>query len=105
MDLYAIITGVAGGLCIFLLGMKRMSEGMQAIAGNRLRRMIGAVTDNRFLACGTGTLVTATIQSSSITTVMLVGFVNAGLMTLMQSIGVILGADLGYDYYRLDSLA
>jgi len=90
-----IILGVGGGLGLFLLGMKNMSEGMQAAAGARLRTMIGAVTNNRFLACGVGLFVTCLIQSSSVTTVMLVGFANAGLMTLAQSIGVILGADIG----------
>ena len=90
-----IILRVGGGLGLFLLGMKNMSEGMQAAAGSRLRVMIGAVTNNRFLACGVGLLVTCLIQSSSVTTVMLVGFANAGLMTLAQSIGVILGADIG----------
>ena len=90
-----IIFNVIGGLAIFLLGMHNMSEGMQAIAGKRLRRMISAVTDNRFLACGTGALVTSLIQSSSITAVMAVGFVNAGVMTLIQAIGIILGADIG----------
>ena len=93
------ITGFAfsliGGLGIFLLGMKNMSEGMQAIAGNRLRRMISAVTDNRLMATGTGTLVTCMVQSSSITTVMVVGFVNSGVMKLSQAIGVIMGANIG----------
>ena len=90
-----MVFAVIGGLCLFLMGMKHMSDGMQAIAGRRLRRMISAVTDNRLMACGTGTIITALIQSSSITTVMMVGLVNAGVMTLAQAIGVILGADLG----------
>ena len=94
-SLLGIILNVGGGLGLFLLGMKNMSEGMQAAAGTRLRTMIGAVTNNRFLACGVGLFVTCLIQSSSVTTVMLVGFANAGLMTLAQSIGVILGADIG----------
>lgn len=93
--LFGIVSGVVGGLFIFLLGMKNMSDGMQAIAGARLRKMINAVTDNRLVACGTGVLITSLIQSSSATTVMVVGFVNAGLMTLMQAIGVILGANVG----------
>jgi len=95
VSIFDMISGVFGGLAVFLLGMKYMSDGMQAIAGSRLRRMIAAVTDNRFLACASGATVTAVIQSSSVTTVMLVGMVNAGVMTLMQAIGVILGADLG----------
>ena len=90
-----MIFGVLGGLGIFLLGMKNMSDGMQAVAGNRLRKMINAVTNNRILACGVGTLITCLVQSSSITTVMVVGMVNAGLMNLMQAIGVILGANIG----------
>ncbi len=92
---FDIVTQVAGGLCLFLLGMKHMSEGMQAVAGHRLRRMISAVTDNRFMGLATGAGITALIQSSSVTTVMLVGMVNAGVMTLLQTIGVILGADIG----------
>lgn len=90
-----IIYQVCGGLGIFLLGMKNMSEGMQAVAGERLRKLIGAVTNNRILACSVGLLVTMVIQSSSVTTVMVVGLVNAGLMTLLQAIGVIMGANIG----------
>ncbi|MGH2272042.1 Na/Pi cotransporter family protein [Anaerohalosphaeraceae bacterium U12dextr] len=90
-----ILFVVIGGLGVFLLGMKFMSEGMQAVAGERLRKLIGAVTNNRFLACGVGTAVTSIIQSSSVTTVMVVGMVNAGIMTLKQAIGVIFGANIG----------
>jgi phosphate:Na+ symporter len=90
-----ILFVVIGGLGVFLLGMKFMSEGMQAVAGERLRKLIGAVTNNRFLACGVGTVVTSIIQSSSVTTVMVVGMVNAGIMTLKQAIGVIFGANIG----------
>jgi len=86
---------VVGGLGIFMLGMKYMSEGMQAVAGNSLRRMISLVTNNRFMATGTGTAVTVLVQSSTITTVIVVGLVNAGLMQLHQSVGVILGANIG----------
>ncbi|TWU23600.1 Na/Pi cotransporter family protein [Bythopirellula polymerisocia] len=86
---------VVGGLGIFLLGMKNMSEGLQAIAGSGLRRMISKVTDNRLMAVGVGTLVTMLVQSSSITTVMVVGFVNSGFMNLAQAIGVIMGANIG----------
>jgi phosphate:Na+ symporter len=84
-----------GGLGIFLLGMKHMSEGMQAIAGANLRRMISAVTNNRVMAVGVGTLVTCVVQSSSITTVLVIGSVNSGVMTLAQAIGVIMGANVG----------
>lgn len=86
---------VIGGLGLFLLGMKYLSDGMQAIAGSSLRRLISAVTDNRFLAVGTGVTVTCFLQSSSITTVLVVGFVNSGLMALHQAIGVIMGANIG----------
>lgn len=90
-----LLLTVVGGLGIFLLGMKSMSEGLQAVAGAGLRRMIGAVTENRLMATGVGTLVTCLIQSSSITTVMVVGFVNSGFMTLAQAVGVIMGANIG----------
>ena len=86
---------VIGGLGVFLLGMKNMSDGLQGVAGAGLRRMISAVTDNRLLAAGVGTAVTMMIQSSSITTVMVVGFVNSGFMTLSQAVGVIMGANIG----------
>ncbi len=94
-DYSSLIMTVIGGLGIFLLGMKSMSDGLQAVAGNRLRTMIAAVTNNRFMATGVGTLVTMTLQSSSITTVMVVGFVNSGFMTLAQAVPVIFGANIG----------
>ncbi|MCK5076261.1 MAG: Na/Pi cotransporter family protein [Calditrichia bacterium] len=94
-DVIKMLVTVIGGLGLFLIGMKQMSEGMQAIAGNKLRTLISKVTDNRFVACGVGATITASIQSSSVTTVMVVGMVNAGLMTLKQSIGVIMGANIG----------
>lgn len=90
-----LVFQVVGGLGIFLLGMKYMSEGMQAVAGARLRRLISAVTDNRIAGIGTGTLVTTIVQSSSITTVLVVGFASSGLMALHQAIGVIMGANIG----------
>jgi len=90
-----IAMAVIGGLGIFMLGMKYMSEGMQAVAGNSLRRLISLVTNNRLLAVGAGTLVTMLVQSSSVTTVIVVGLVNAGLMQLHQAIGVIVGANIG----------
>ena len=93
--IFSLIGGLIGGLGIFLLGMKNMSEGMQAVAGDGLRRMISVVTNNRLLATGVGVLVTCIVQSSSITTVMVVGFVNGGLMTLAQAIGLIMGANIG----------
>jgi phosphate:Na+ symporter len=86
---------LAGGLGLFLYGMILMNEGLQLAAGDRLRKMLEKFTKTRFRGLAAGTAVTALIQSSSATTVMLVGFVNAGLMTFMQSVGVILGADIG----------
>lgn len=86
---------VIAGLGVFLLGMKYMSEGLQTIAGNRLRAMISGATSNRFKGIAVGTGVTSVVQSSSVTTVMAVGFVNAGFMTLTQAIGVIIGANIG----------
>ena len=94
-ELSGMLVTVIGGLGVFLLGMKNMSEGMQAVAGNRMRALINAVTNNRFMACGVGLVITMLIQSSSVTTVMVVGMVNATLMNLTQAIGVILGADIG----------
>ena len=92
---FQLVSYLIGGLSVFLLGMKHMSEGMQAIAGERLRKLIAAVTDNRLKACAVGVTVTCLIQSSSVTTVMVVGLVNAGFMTLRQAVGVSLGAAMG----------
>ena len=92
---FKISSQVVGGLGVFLLGMKHMSEGLQAVAGDRLRKIIGAVTNNRVMGVVVGLLVTCLVQSSSVTTVMVVGFVNSGIMTLMQAIGVIFGANIG----------
>ena len=94
-EIFKLISGLVGGLGIFLLGMKHMSDGMQAVAGSSLRRLIGAVTNNRFLATIVGVVVTCFVQSSSITTVMVIGFVNSGIMQLSQAIGVIMGANIG----------
>ncbi len=84
-----------GSLALFLYGMKIMSEGLQKFAGDRLRRILTAMTTNRVTGVLTGVLITALIQSSSATTVMVVSFVNAGLLTLSQSISVIMGANIG----------
>ena len=90
-----MIFGLVGGLGIFLLGMKYMQEGLQVIAGPRIRKMINAVTGNRFLAVGIGLFVTTLVQSSSVTSVMVIGFVNSELMALSGAIGVIMGANIG----------
>lgn len=84
-----------GSLGLFLYGMKIMSEGLQKFAGDRLRKILTAMTTNRVTGVLTGVLITALIQSSSATTVMVVSFVNAGLLTLTQAIGVIMGANIG----------
>ncbi|TVP96848.1 MAG: Na/Pi cotransporter family protein [Planctomycetaceae bacterium] len=93
--LISLFSEFIGGLGLFLLGMKSMSDGMQAVAGASLRKMISVVTKNRLMALMMGILVTCVVQSSSITTVMTVGFVNSGLMTLQQAVGVIMGANIG----------
>lgn len=84
-----------GALALFIYGMKVMSEGIQKAAGQRLRQILGAITKNRLKGIFTGFITTSIIQSSSATTVMVVSFVNAGLLTLKQSIGVIMGANIG----------
>lgn len=84
-----------GSLTFFLFGMKLMSESLQKVAGDKMRGILEAMTSNRFKGVLTGVLITAIIQSSSATTVMVVSFVNAGLLTLVQSIGVIMGANIG----------
>lgn len=84
-----------GGLGLFIFGMKIMSEGLQKVAGKKMRKILGLVSNNRFVGCAVGSLVTSVIQSSSATTVMLVSFVDAGLMTLVQATSVILGANVG----------
>ncbi|MCL2218488.1 MAG: Na/Pi cotransporter family protein [Chitinispirillia bacterium] len=94
-DLLLMICKVFGGIGIFLLGMRNLSEGLQTVAGNRLRKLIGMATPNRFMAIGVGCFVTCIIQSSTVCTVMTVGFVNAGLMGLHQAIGIIIGANIG----------
>jgi phosphate:Na+ symporter len=86
---------IMGGLCLFLYGMNIMSEGIQRAAGDRLQRILNFMTGNRFIAVFTGLAVTAIVQSSSATTVMVVSLVNAGLLTLTQSIAVIMGANIG----------
>ena len=84
-----------GGLAIFLFGMMQMEEGLKAVAGERMKGILARLTVNRFMGVGTGALVTAVIQSSSVTTVLVVGFISAGLMSLSQSVGVIMGANIG----------
>ena len=84
-----------GGMALLLYGMQLVGEGLQLAAGGRMRQILSSITNNRFKGMMVGAFITAVIQSSSATTVMLVGFASSGLMDLTQTIGVILGADIG----------
>lgn len=95
IDLKALLFGTVGGLGLFIFGMKLMAEGLQKAAGDKLRRILEILTTNRFMAVVTGIILTVAVQSSSTTTVMVVGFVNAGLMNLAQAVGTIFGANIG----------
>lgn len=95
MDTILNLLSLFGSLALFLFGMKTMSEGLEKFAGDRLRAILAAMTKNRVMGVVTGIVITAMIQSSSATTVMVVSFVNAGLMNLTQAIGVIMGANVG----------
>ena len=92
---WVLIMTLFGGLALFLYGMEKMSSGMKKAAGDQMRSILSALTNNRYMGLLVGAFVTMIIQSSSATTVMLVSFVQAGLMTFVQSLGVILGADIG----------
>ena len=94
-DWVQMVIQLAGGLALFLFGMDQMGESLKIVAGDKMRQILGKLTTNRLMGLVTGAAVTAIIQSSSVTTVMLVGFVTANLMSLSQAIGVILGADIG----------
>ena len=94
-DILLVLVTVLGGLGVFLLGMKHLSEGLQAVAGRELRRFMALATTHRMAGVGTGVVSTILVQSSSIITVMLVGFVSSGLMSLHQAINVIIGANIG----------
>ncbi len=89
------LTGLLGGLALFLYGMQMMSSGLESAAGNRMKRILEKLTANRFLGVLVGAVITAIIQSSSATTVMVVGFVNSGMMTLRQAVWIIMGANIG----------
>ncbi len=90
-----LLLGLLGGLALFLYGMQMMSDGLEAAAGNRMKHILEKLTSNRFLGVAVGAGITALIQSSSATTVMTVGFVNSGLMTLKQAVWIIMGANIG----------
>ena len=92
---FELLLGLLGGLALFLYGMQMMSTNLEAAAGNKMKQILERLTSNRFLGVLVGAVITALIQSSSATTVMVVGFVNSGLMTLNQAVWVIMGANIG----------
>lgn len=94
MEMRDLMT-LLGGLALFLYGMHMMSTGLEAAAGNKMKQILEKLTTNRFMGVAVGAVITAIIQSSSATTVMVVGFVNSGMMTLRQAVGVIMGANIG----------
>ena len=95
MDILGLLVRVFGGLAIFVYGMKIMGDGLHAVAGEKMRSILKLFSANRFVAILSGAAVTAVVQSSSASTVMVIGFVNAGLLTLVQSIGIVFGANIG----------
>jgi phosphate:Na+ symporter len=95
IDWFTLGMGLFGGLAMFLFGMEQMSEGLKAAAGDTLKDLLSRLTKNRFMGALTGAFVTAVLNSSSVTTVLVVGFISAGFMTLAQSVGVIMGANIG----------
>ncbi|SFU68642.1 phosphate uptake regulator, PhoU [Clostridium sp. DSM 8431] len=111
MNIFNIVAELIGGLGLFLFGMKLMSDGLENAAGEKLKGILEKITSNRLMGVCVGALVTAAIQSSGATTVMVVSFVNAGLMTLMQAAGVIMGANIGTTItaqlvsFKLDAIA
>ena len=95
MNYTEMILGMAAGLGLFLYGMELMSKGMEKVAGTQMKSILEMCTKNRFVGVVVGILFTAVIQSSSVTTSMVVSFVNSGLMSLTQAVGPILGANIG----------
>jgi Na/Pi-cotransporter len=95
INIFALCMNVFGGLAIFVLGMKLMSEGLTKVAGEKMRSLLHMFSKNKSVAVVAGALVTAVVQSSSATTVMVIGFINAGLLNLTQSLGIIFGANIG----------
>lgn len=90
-----VVFGLIGGLALFLYGMNSMSDALQKAAGERMKKILGFLTRNPIMGALAGALVTAVLQSSSATTVMVIGFVSAGLMSLPQAISIIFGANIG----------
>ena len=95
ISIFLLLTGLLGGMGMFLYGMEMKSDGMKMTAGNSMRVILEKLTSNKFLAVFVGAFVTMVIQSSSATTVMLVSFVNSGLLNFTQALGVILGSNIG----------
>ncbi|NNC81456.1 MAG: Na/Pi cotransporter family protein [Acidimicrobiales bacterium] len=95
IDWFIVVTGLFGGLAVFLFGMDRMTEALRVAVSSRIRFALARMTKNRFLGAGSGAGITAVIQSSSVTTVLVVGFISSGVMNLSQAIPVILGANIG----------
>ncbi|MGB5834785.1 MAG: Na/Pi cotransporter family protein [Thiohalocapsa sp.] len=95
IDWWTMGMGLFGGLALFLFGMDQMADALKAVAGEQMKGILGRLTTNRFMGALTGAFVTAIINSSSVTTVLVVGFISAGLMSLAQSVGVIMGANIG----------
>ena len=95
VDWFYLVMALFGGLAMFLYGMEQMSDGLQSAAGDKLKDVLAGLTRNRFLGATTGAFVTAVLNSSSVTTVLVVGFISAGFMTLTQSVGIIMGANIG----------
>jgi phosphate:Na+ symporter len=95
LDVWVMSMGLVGGLALFLYGMELMADAMKALAADRLKDILARLTTNRFLGALTGAVVTAIIQSSSVTTVLVVGFITAGILSLSQAVGVIFGANIG----------
>ena len=95
MEIFEMILKLLGGLALFLYGMNMMSSNLEAVAGNRMKKLIDKLTTNPVLGVAVGAAITAVIQSSSATTVMVVGFVNSKLMKLKQAVWVIMGANIG----------
>ena len=91
----ATVFGLLGGLALFIFGMNMMSESLQKVAGDKMKKVLGVLTRNAVCGMLAGALVTAVLQSSSATTVLVIGFVSAGLMSLKQGISVIFGANIG----------
>jgi phosphate:Na+ symporter len=111
IDWWTMSVGLFGGLALFLYGMEQMATALKAAAGERMKDILARLTTNRFMGALTGAFVTAVINSSSITTVLVVGFISAGLLSLSQSVGIIMGANIGSTVtaqliaFQLDNMA